>query len=56
MTLQTLGIKCSIYNCSPITKLEAFPKASLNFALDKFSKTEVEDLKAYKSPKQFYSF
>ena len=56
MTLQTLGIKCSIYNCSPITKLEAFPKASLNFALNKLSNTNVVDLQDYKSPNQFYSF
>lgn len=56
MTLQHLGIKCAIYNCSPITKLEAFPKASLEQALTALETTKATDIPSYRSPVQFERF
>ena len=48
-TLDNLGIKVEIYNCSPITTLNSFKKASLPFALKKFSKIASKDLSSFKS-------
>jgi hypothetical protein len=56
MTLQHLGIKCAIWNCSPITKLEAFPKASLEEAMTTLESTKVTDITSYRSPVQFERF
>lgn len=56
MTLQHLGIKCAIYNCSPITKLEAFPKAGLEEALAVLSTSDASKLAPYYSPVQFDRF
>jgi hypothetical protein len=48
-TLECLGIKAEIYNCSPITKLECFKKASLSFAIKKLSSLKTEELSPYRS-------
>jgi tetratricopeptide (TPR) repeat protein len=48
-TLECLGIKAEIYNCSPITTLECFKKASLSFALKKLSSVKIDTLKPYRS-------
>ncbi|EAW35602.1 hypothetical protein L8106_13365 [Lyngbya sp. PCC 8106] len=48
-TLECLGIKAEIYNCSPVTKLECFKKASLSFAIKKLSSLKTEGLSPYRS-------
>jgi len=50
LTLDHLGIKAEIYNCSPITALDCFKKASLEFSLRRLSGINVNDMCAFKSP------
>ncbi|MGB3533573.1 MAG: tetratricopeptide repeat protein [Microcoleaceae cyanobacterium] len=49
-TLECLEIKAEIYNCSPITQLECFKKASLSFAINKLSNIKIDQLTPYRSP------
>ena len=48
-TLEHLGIEVEIYNCSPITALECFKKASLEYAIKKLTEATVEDIPQFKS-------
>jgi hypothetical protein len=56
MTLQNLSIHCEIYNCSPITQLDAFPKMSLAESLKRLESIRVDQIKPYRSPVQFDKF
>jgi hypothetical protein len=49
LTLQHLGIKAEIYNCSPITRLDCFRKATLEQALADLSAVHASELPAYRS-------
>ena len=49
-TLETLGIKCEIYNASPITQLNAFPKKSLQESINHLMNISSQDLAAFNSP------
>lgn len=49
-TLETLGIKCEIYNGSPITQLNAFKKLSLDDALRYLNNVSSTNLSPFKSP------
>ena len=51
-TLQTLGVKCEIYNASPITQLKAFEKKSLDFAIQRFNNISSTNLTSFISPLQ----
>jgi len=48
-TLDNLGVKVEIYNCSPITGLKSFKKASLSFALKKFNSIKSLELDSFKT-------
>lgn len=49
LTLDKLGIKVEIYNCSPITTLKCFKKASLDFALRKLNSLKSSNISPFQS-------
>jgi hypothetical protein len=56
MTLQALGIKCMIYNCSPISRLESFEKLDLSNAIANLERVNVNQIQGFQSPRQFTNF
>lgn len=49
LTLENLGLQVEIYNCSPITRLDCFRKATLEQALSDLSAVKATDLPPYRS-------
>jgi hypothetical protein len=49
LTLESLGLQVEIYNCSPITRLDCFRKATLEQALADLSAVKASSLPPYRS-------
>jgi len=49
LTLQFLGIRCEIFNCSPITRLDCFKKATLDEAVRELSAVPARRLTGFQS-------